>query len=105
MPLVTPDYKAPRWLAGAQIQTIFAAKVCKKPEVTYRRERWDTPDGDFTDIDWATPEVADPAAPIVVHFTVWREALIATTLWRLCTRRLSTVGADACRFLEVVREN
>ena len=68
MPLVTPDYKAPRWLAGAQIQTIFAAKVCKKPEVTYRRERWDTPDGDFTDIDWATPEVADPAAPIVVHF-------------------------------------
>ncbi len=68
MPWVVPDYRAPRWMAGAHTQTILAAKLCKKPKVVYRRERWDTPDNDFIDVDWATPEVADPSTPILVHF-------------------------------------
>ena len=68
MPWVKPDYVAPRWLSGAQIQTIFAAKVCKKPSVKYRRERWETWDDDFIDVDWATPEAADPETPIIVNF-------------------------------------
>ena len=56
MPWVKPDYVAPRWLSGAQIQTIFAAKVCKKPSVKYRRERWETWDDDFIDVDWAADD-------------------------------------------------
>ena len=68
MPWVKPDYVAPRWLSGAQIQTIFAAKVCKKPSMKYRRERWETWDDDFIDVDWATPEAADPETPIIVNF-------------------------------------
>ena len=68
MPCVKPDYVAPRWLSGAQIQTIFAAKVCKKPSMKYRRERWETWDDDFIDVDWATPEAADPETPIIVNF-------------------------------------
>lgn len=68
MPWVKPDYVAPRWLSGAQIQTIFAAKVCKKPSMRYRRERWETWDDDFIDVDWATPEAADPETPIIVNF-------------------------------------
>lgn len=67
MPVVTPDYKAPRWAAGAHMQTIVAAKFCKRPSVTYRRERWDTPDADFVDVDWVTPEPVDPKTPILLH--------------------------------------
>ena len=34
------------------MQTIFAA-LARAPRIAYRRERWDTPDGDFIDLDWA----------------------------------------------------
>ena len=34
----------------------------------YRRERWETWDDDFIDVDWATPEAADPETPIIVNF-------------------------------------
>ena len=33
----------------------------------YRRERWDTPDGDFIDLDWHTSPTA-AGAPLVVLF-------------------------------------
>ncbi len=36
--------------------------------VDYRRERWTTPDDDFIDVDFARPEPAEAAAPIVVLF-------------------------------------
>jgi predicted alpha/beta-fold hydrolase len=34
------------------LQTIFAA-LAPAPRIAYRRERWNTPDGDFIDLDWA----------------------------------------------------
>jgi predicted alpha/beta-fold hydrolase len=34
------------------LQTLYAALLAPRPRVTYRRERWDTPDGDFIDVDW-----------------------------------------------------
>ena len=34
------------------MQTIVAA-LAPAPRIAYRRERWDTPDGDFIDLDWA----------------------------------------------------
>lgn len=68
MPLIDSTYRAPLWLPGGHAQTIFAARGVPTPKVTYRRERWDAPDGDFVDIDFAQPEPADPAAPIVVLF-------------------------------------
>lgn len=59
-------YVAPSWLPGGHAQTIWP--VVRKPAPPpYRRERWDTPDGDFIDVDWlATPQAAD--APLVVLF-------------------------------------
>ncbi len=47
-----PPYQAPRWLRGGHAQTIHAATWAPRPTVTYWRERWDTPDYDFIDLDW-----------------------------------------------------
>jgi len=45
-------YRAPWWLPGGHLQTIVAS-LSPVPRVAYARERWDTPDGDFVDVDWA----------------------------------------------------
>ena len=55
-------YSAPAWLPGGHTQTIWPAlrgRFAAGPRVAYRRERWDTPDGDFIDVDWL--DGADPA--------------------------------------------
>lgn len=45
------SYRPPWWLPGGHAQTIWSA-LRPAPAVRYRRERWDTPDGDFIDVDW-----------------------------------------------------
>lgn len=47
-------YVAPAWLPGGHAQTIFAA-LRRTPRIAFERERWETPDGDFIDLDWAGP--------------------------------------------------
>jgi predicted alpha/beta-fold hydrolase len=59
------NYTAPRWLPGGHLQTIYPAKCLVTPTVNYRRERWDTPDGDFIDIDFVD---GTPSKPFVVMF-------------------------------------
>jgi predicted alpha/beta-fold hydrolase len=44
-------YRAPAWLPGGHAQTIYASLCVSVPHVRARRERWDTPDGDFIDVD------------------------------------------------------
>lgn len=44
-------YRAPAWLPGGHVQTLYPLLI-KPPLPAYRRERWDTPDGDFIDVDW-----------------------------------------------------
>jgi predicted alpha/beta-fold hydrolase len=62
-------YAAPRWLPGGHLQTIYAATLMPRPAVAYRRERWDTPDGDFIDLDWLDADRAAPGPrPLVVLF-------------------------------------
>ncbi|MEJ1172022.1 YheT family hydrolase [Variovorax sp. CCNWLW235] len=49
-------YVAPRWLPGGNLQTIWAALYARRfdgPAPVYRRERWNAPDGDFIDVDFA----------------------------------------------------
>ena len=59
------DYSAPRWLPGGHLQTIYPAKFIKPPEVTLNRERWDSPDGDFIDVDFVE---GLPGKPLLVLF-------------------------------------
>ncbi len=48
-------YRAPLWLPGGHLQTLWPALWARPAPVTYRRERWETPDGDFIDLDHALP--------------------------------------------------
>ena len=62
-------YRAPFWLPGRHLQTIYPAAWMRLPRVEYRRERWDTPDGDFIEIDWLQQAQAPAAnAPLLVLF-------------------------------------
>jgi uncharacterized protein len=47
-----PRFIAPWWLTPAHLQTIYGSLVARAPRVPFRRERWDTPDGDFVDMDF-----------------------------------------------------
>ncbi|RYX90973.1 MAG: alpha/beta fold hydrolase [Comamonadaceae bacterium] len=57
------NYVAPWWLPGGNLQTIWPALYSKRvfgEHPRYRRERWDTPDGDFIDVDFLeTPAPRD----------------------------------------------
>lgn len=89
-------YAAPLWLPGGHAQTIYAAVAAPRPHVVYRRERWDTPDGDFIDLDWADPEPGIQNAgkvPLVAlfhglegssqsHYAVALMAALQKTGWR-----------------------
>jgi uncharacterized protein len=64
--LVKADgYVAPVWLPGGHLQTIYASLFIAAPQVDYRRERWELPDGDFLDLDWVD---GDNDTPVVVLF-------------------------------------
>ena len=60
------DYAAPTWLPGGHAQTIYPALIPRSAHA-YRRQRIDTPDGDFIDFDWMEGG-SDAAAPLVVLF-------------------------------------
>lgn len=62
------DYCAPWWQPGGHLQTIVPATLVPLPVVAFRRERWETPDGDFIDVDFAQPEPADTAVPLLALF-------------------------------------
>ncbi len=73
-------YRAPRWLSGAgslagNVQTIWPALYSRvHPDrrvgpVSYLRERWDTPDGDFIDVDFLPAAAGTPSPrPLLVMF-------------------------------------
>jgi len=64
---VASKYRSPPWLWNRHIQTIYAAQLAPKLQIKYRRERWDTPDGDFIDVDFTVEPVASDA-PLFVLF-------------------------------------
>jgi predicted alpha/beta-fold hydrolase len=71
---LTLAYRAPWWLPGGNLQTLWPALYARTgvgPPITYRRERWTTPDGDFVDADWGVAAgipAPTPQAPLLVLF-------------------------------------
>ena len=53
-------YRAPVWLPGGHLQTIYPATCTPKPPVDYRRERWTSSDGDFIDVDFVDGQAGKP---------------------------------------------
>lgn len=58
-------YRAPWWLPGGHLQTIYPYLALRATPPAYQRERIDTPDGDFVEFDWVE---ATREAPTVVLF-------------------------------------
>lgn len=58
--LSPPPFVAPAWLRNPHAQTVYASVFAPAPHPPFRRERWDTPDGDFVDVDFVE---GPPAAP------------------------------------------
>jgi len=55
------------WLRGAHAQTLGGKFMRRDPGIALRRERWETPDGDFLDLDFPEGGAAPAAgAPVVV---------------------------------------
>ena len=59
-----PRYTPPRWLPGGNAQTLWPLLIKPRP-LPLRRERWETPDGDFVDVDHLD---GPPEAPLLVLF-------------------------------------
>jgi predicted alpha/beta-fold hydrolase len=66
-------YRAPFWMPGGHLQTIWPALFSRshlgeKPK--YRRERLFAPDGDFVDVDWlqCVRDEATPSKPLLILF-------------------------------------
>ncbi|HSV52052.1 MAG TPA: alpha/beta fold hydrolase [Burkholderiaceae bacterium] len=65
------NYAAPWWLPGGNLQTIWPALYARRvfgPHPQYRRERWDTADNDFIDVDWLEHSAPTPKQPLLVLF-------------------------------------
>jgi uncharacterized protein len=58
------SYQSPKWLHGGHTQTIWPLALKGTPPA-FHRERWDTPDGDFIDVDFLPFQ---PGQPLVTLF-------------------------------------
>ena len=50
--MTPPRFEPAGWLPNRHLQTVWGALFAPRPWVDLRRERWDTPDGDFVDVDF-----------------------------------------------------
>ena len=53
--VITQNYRPPVLFQSGHLQTMYPTLFRKPPLVTTRRERIDTLDGDFLDLDWSDP--------------------------------------------------
>lgn len=83
-------FASPLWLPGGHAQTIIPARLLPLPDVSYQRERWDTPDSDFIDLDHALPAPVAATAPLLVLFHGLEgdaRSHYARLLMQACTQR------------------
>lgn len=64
-----PSYRAPLWLPGGHLQTIWPALHGRRvhaADPTYVRTRWTTPDDDFIDVDWLSEIASGPSKRLLL---------------------------------------
>jgi predicted alpha/beta-fold hydrolase len=61
------DYRAPWWLPGGHLQTIYPFFALRMSPPAYRRERVDTADGDFIDFDWLDADSETKPTLVLFH--------------------------------------
>jgi len=67
MPLIASStYGAPWGLGNGHLQTILPVLFRRVPQITCERERIETPDGDFLDLDWNRDQRSDSLV-IITH--------------------------------------
>jgi predicted alpha/beta-fold hydrolase len=59
--IIPASFRPAWWLPGAHLQTVWPALMPRRWRVPIRRRRFELPDGDFIDVDWAGEQ-----GPIVV---------------------------------------
>ena len=57
-------YRAPAWLPGGHLQTIYSSVFIRVPPLAYRRERLELADGDFLDFDWIDGRAGQPVVAL-----------------------------------------
>ncbi|MDA8384303.1 MAG: alpha/beta fold hydrolase [Betaproteobacteria bacterium] len=62
MPFAPDAYRAPWWLPGGHLQTLFPYFFPRTFTLPYRRSRWESADGDFVDLDWID---GSPERPLI----------------------------------------
>jgi len=99
VPLAKSTYTPPPLLSGGHVQTLFAS-VARTVDFRYdRRERIDTPDDDFLDLDWAFARSNGTAARQSRRVAVLTHGLEGSTdraYMRGMTRALVRRGWDVC---------
>ena len=66
-PFRTRPFHAAPWAPGRNAQTLAARLLRSGADPGMRRERWDTPDGDFLDLDLGPAPLPDAPIALVVH--------------------------------------
>ncbi len=90
--LPASPFRSPGWLRGGHAQTIWPY-LLPRIATRYRRERVDTPDGDFWDFDWVDPADSSPESPLLIllhgleggsdsHYARALMAAVAAQGWR-----------------------
>ena len=74
------NYRAPWWLPGGNLQTIYALSLGRNYSVSYRRARWRTPDDDFIDLDWLDTTATSPLVVLFHGLEGWSQSHYATSL-------------------------
>lgn len=95
MPVVSSTYSPPPFLSGGHVQTLYASLLRPVDFAYDRRERIDTPDDDFLDLDWAEAGVGGSPERVAV-LTHGLEGSADRGYMRGMTRALVRRGWDVC---------
>ena len=95
MPLIPESrYQPPFYMFNGHVQTIVPSLWRTVPDVRYQRERVETPDGDFLDLDWSR-QPADAATDTLGIVSHGLEGDASRPYVRGMVRALNRAGFDA----------